>query len=70
MRGKTPRLNPPEPEAEPPETVEVAVGWCFDCREVLGPNRSEVVGETVYYDHRGHKTELIDEWEEEVEAGE
>lgn len=62
------RAYPPEYDEEPPEdglvTVEVAIGACRDCREIIGPMLSEDIGVIMYQKHEDHETEYIDMWEE------
>lgn len=56
-------MNPPERSP-----VEIAVAYCFDCHEVIGPNDSAGVGEEMAFDHRRCNAWLIDEWDEEVDG--
>lgn len=50
-------------------TLYYAVGWCYDHKEVIGPDRSEDVGwEMAMGEHEDCETENIDEWKEDVEV--
>ena len=48
-------------------TLYIGVGWCYDCKEVIGPTRSEDVGWAIAMgEHEECEAESIDEWKEEV----
>jgi len=43
----------------------VSVAWCRTCKEVIGPDLAEDVGESVAIgEHETCDTEIIDTWEE------
>lgn len=64
-----PRREPPGPVEPPEEEVyQIEVYWCQDCRELIGPALSGMVGEKLSFEHEGHASHKVDEWEEEVEV--
>lgn len=56
----------PQPPEREPESVECTAFWCYECKEAVS-GLAENVGETLYNEHRGHLTRVIDEWREDVE---
>lgn len=45
------------------ETFLIALGYCYDCREVIGPTHASDVGYELCEDHWEHVTMIVDEWE-------
>jgi len=47
-------------------THHIAVGYCYDCRDVLGPGHAgDVSFELFVGEHELHETVVIDSWEVE-----
>ena len=63
------------PWEEVPESSTIvhhlAIAFCEDCNEPIGPGPAEDVGYSAHEgQHAGHEVELLKEWKEEQEVGE
>lgn len=54
----------PDPDSEGQVRSDVMTARCNDCDEMLGPDLAEEVSRKLSRKHRGHDTEILDEWTE------
>lgn len=59
---------PPEYDEEAPEhglmEFQIAIGVCWDCEEIIGPDHAQDVGYILWREHEDHDGDIIAEWEE------